>query len=165
MKEKKLLLPFIILVICMLAGCSNNAISKKVIDGIDIVEDDKYIVNMSELTDFDWDTLVAYSEDTDKDSLKEFFKENFNINLKEEYEYESGLVFIYNNKIVYKETYDENDPLSNFSVFSKDKGMPYKHDILREVNKEKKIHVYDPQNDVFYAEKLKDSEIVILYYE
>ena len=99
---------FIILLIKLSLG--GNSVSNQVTKYIDnnVNNDDYCTLSMKDITKFKWDKMLIYQVGSSKKAISDAL----GIEFKDSVDLMSGMIFIYNNKIVYQESipYDPEKP-------------------------------------------------------
>ena len=84
----------------------NNNLSDKIINYIDYNADESNIctLDMNEITDFKWDKMLFFGVGSNNTEISNAL----GVEYKDSTDLVSGIVFVYNNKIVYKESIPYN---------------------------------------------------------
>lgn len=78
--------------------------------------DTEVVIDMSDLTDFEWEQCIVYSAGTQTKDIQDAFHVNYNTVL----DINSGIIFVSNNEVVYEEFIDDAvyfDTIPPFNIF------------------------------------------------
>jgi len=121
-----ILTAFVILLFSLYrSNLNNNKLSNKIIEYIDNnaennTENNTCILSMRDITEFTWDKMLIYQVGSSNIEISEILGVGF----EDSIDLSSGMIFIYEDKIVYKESMLYNpDQLSN-RLFYVDHGQP-----------------------------------------
>lgn len=100
------MLSVIFAIFLSLIGCQvmNNKVTENIIRTIDneCDQNNTCTVSMKDITDFDWDRMVVFGLGSSNSEISEAL----GVEYRELRDLMSGMVFVYNNKIVYQEMID-----------------------------------------------------------
>lgn len=78
--------------------------------------DTEVVIDMSDLTDFEWEQCIVYSAGTQTKDIQDVFHVNYNTYL----DIDSGIIFVSNNEVVYEESIGDAvyfDTIAPFVIF------------------------------------------------
>lgn len=87
---------------------------KKIMENYNV--DTEVVIDMSDLTDFEWEQCIVYSVGTQTADIQEVFHVNYNTVL----DINSGIIFVSNDEVVYEEFIDDAvyfDTIPPFIIF------------------------------------------------
>lgn len=119
-----------------------TTLSNKIISYYEKINEDNFIMNLNDFTDFDWDYVIIYRNPATAKDISEISGVSYE-KYEKELDLSSGMIFIANNKIVYKET------------FKTDFESPYKFVIYpyQDINSDSKINKIQKENASFKGKK------------
>jgi hypothetical protein len=126
----------------------NNKLSNKIMEYIDknSNKNNTCFVSMEDITDFKWDKMLVYLVGSSNSEISEIIGVKF----EDDIDLSSGMIFLYKNKIIYKESMFYNpDQLSN-KLFYVDHGQPQ--------------YIVYTQNDAIFEGSRKDADDNSYYY-
>lgn len=108
--------------------------------------DEPCIVEMNEVTKFEWDNMIIYQVGSSSSEISEILKVDFNdsVDLK------SGIIFVKGNKIVYKESVAYNPEKPSKLLY-----------YVGRLFDEEKYGVFTPDNAIFEGVKTKYGDEIL----
>lgn len=143
--KKKIILIFVIVAVFLTVGIlffiNHNMVSNKIVAYCNKTGVTNFEINLSDFTDFEWDSVIIYRNPITTDKLNRIT----GINYEKELDLSSGIIFVQGNKIVYEEVFKTDfESACKFIIY------PYE-----DINSFVKVNSFTKENAVFNCEKLE----------
>jgi len=147
-KKIIILLSLLICIMLMVTLFTQNKLQKQIINYIDEEsgDNDSCIVVMKDITGFVWDKMLIYQVGSSNGAISDILNVTFNdtVDLK------SGILFVKDNKIVYKESMEYNPEKPGELTF-----------YIGKLYGEEEYVVYTPEDAIFRGEKVKNGSEIL----
>lgn len=148
MRSSKRIFCLIISVLLFLTGCNGtrNQLQKDIKSYLyDNYANEEIIVNISDFTNFEWDTLLIFKSPVSNKDIENAI----GVKYERELDLEMGMIFVKDGEIIYDEMFDNDyENVSPFSIY------PYE-----DINSGMNCNVFTPETSLFKCKKVDDGKL------